>query len=364
MNIFAVNSSPRTGVASKTELMLDHLTAGMREAGAQVEVVNLREKTIRSCIGCFTCWSKTPGRCIHQDDMSRELFPKWLAADLVVYATPLYYHTQNGLMATFRERTLPAIHPFIDHDGNGKSYHELRRRPFSVAWLSVCGFSDESEFDALSYYLNRTRHKDIRLVAEIYRPASEGMSRPEHEKVAKEILDATRQAGRELVDSLAVSPETMARIRQPLTDPESYAQMANIFWKTCIDEGVSPREFQEKDLVPRPDSLENFMTFLRFHLNADAVRDETAILQFHFSGEVTESCHFVIRKNQVEAKSGSDPAPDLVIDTPFGTWMDIMTRKADGQQMFMEGKYKVQGDIELMIRLFQKEDPSSERERA
>jgi predicted lipid carrier protein YhbT len=33
-----------------------------------------------------------------------------------------------------------------------------------------------------------------------------------------------------------------------------------------------------------------------------------------------------------------------------------MTRKADGQQMFMEQKYTVSGDLELMIQLFQKEN--------
>jgi putative sterol carrier protein len=113
-------------------------------------------------------------------------------------------------------------------------------------------------------------------------------------------------------------------------------------------------------MVPRPDSLASFMTFLRLHLHSEAVGDETVILQFHFSGEVADTCHFVIRRDQVEAKSGTDPAPDLVIETPFGTWMDIMTRKADGQQMFMEGKYKVQGDIGLMIRLFQKDEQSGE----
>jgi len=57
----------------------------MRDAGAEVEIVNLRKKTIKSCIGCFTCWTKTPGKCIHKDDMTNELFPKWLKSDLVVY---------------------------------------------------------------------------------------------------------------------------------------------------------------------------------------------------------------------------------------------------------------------------------------
>lgn len=81
MKILALNSSPRTGGESLTELMLGHLTAGMTAAGAKVEIINLREKTIKNCIGCFTCWTKTPGKCLHKDDMSAELFPKWLASE-------------------------------------------------------------------------------------------------------------------------------------------------------------------------------------------------------------------------------------------------------------------------------------------
>jgi predicted lipid carrier protein YhbT len=41
-----------------------------------------------------------------------------------------------------------------------------------------------------------------------------------------------------------------------------------------------------------------------------------------------------------------------MIETPFELWMDIMCGKADGQQMFMQQKYKIAGDISLMIQLF------------
>ena len=124
MRILALNSSPRTGSQSKTEIMLNYLVEGMSDAGAKVEVVNLRDKKIRNCIGCFTCWTKTPGKCMHKDDMTTELFPKWLDADLVVYATPLYYHTMNGTMSTFRERTLPAAQPFFEQDDDGKTFQD------------------------------------------------------------------------------------------------------------------------------------------------------------------------------------------------------------------------------------------------
>ncbi len=71
-----------------------------------------------------------------------------------------------------------------------------------------------------------------------------------------------------------------------------------------------------------------------------------------------DSCYFIIEKGNVEAKKGIEENPDLTIKTPFDVWMDIMTGKADGQQMFMEQKYTVTGDIGLMIQLFKTEgDP-------
>ena len=73
MKVLALNSSPRGGGQSKTEIMLNSLVEGMRAAGAEVEVVDLRKKTIKNCAGCFSCWTKTPGTCIRKDDMTQEL---------------------------------------------------------------------------------------------------------------------------------------------------------------------------------------------------------------------------------------------------------------------------------------------------
>lgn len=354
MKILAINSSPRIGDQSITELMLNHLVEGMRDAGAEVEVVNLREKTIKNCIGCFTCWTKSPGKCIHKDEMTKDLFPKLLASDLVVYATPLYNHTMNGTMSTFRERLLPAVLPFFEQGEDRKTFHPLRNKVPAVVWLSVCGFPEESEFDVLSDYVNRTCHKDIKLVAEIYRSAAESMMSPLLQDKKNDILGATTQAGRELVRSMKISPETMARIRQPLVDSQLFAKMGNLIWKTCIAEGVTPKEFKEKNMVPRPDSLENFMFLLPFGLNTEVPGDRKVILQFKFSGDVEDSCYFTIEKGNINAKTGTWENPDLTIETPFHLWVDIMTSKADGQQMFMQQKYKVNGDISLMIQLFQR----------
>lgn len=149
MNVLALNSSPRGGGQSKTEWMLDRLVKGMRDAGARVEVIALRKKKINLCIGCFTCWTKTPGKCIHKDDMTEELFPKWLASDLVVYATPLYHFTMNVEMKAFVERTLPILQPFFEIKKD-RTRHPLRQKFPDAVWLSVAGFPEASIYDQLS----------------------------------------------------------------------------------------------------------------------------------------------------------------------------------------------------------------------
>ncbi|RPJ12867.1 MAG: hypothetical protein EHM30_12475, partial [Desulfobacteraceae bacterium] len=312
------------------------------------------EKKIKNCIGCFTCWTKTPGHCIHKDDITRELFHKWLVSDLVIYATPLYYHTMNASMAAFRERTLPAVQPFFEKSDDGKTFHPLRHKIPAAVWLSVCGFPEESEFDALSSYLNRTLHKSETLAAEIYRSGAETITHPLFKKQASDVLDATKQAGRELVESMKILPGTMARIRQSVADFEFFAEMGNLFWKTCIDEKVTPKEFEKKHMIPRPDSIETFMRIFPVGIDKSAAGNRKIVVQFAFSGEVEDSCCFIIEKGKVEAKKRTEENPDITIKTPFDMWMDIMTRKADGQQMFMEQKYTVTGDLGLMIQLFNK----------
>ncbi len=353
MKILSINSSPRTGGQSKTELMLNHLVQGMQETGAEVEVVNLREKKIKYCIGCFTCWTKTPGKCIHKDDMTKELFPKWLNSDLVVYATPLYHYTVNAEMKAFIERTLPVLEPFFEQHDN-RTVHPLRQTPPDAVVLSVAGFSEMSVFDQLSSYVNFLFGRHMRLKAEIYRPAAETLSRMEDKK--QEVLEAMIQAGRELVTSRKVSTETLNQIQQPVIDFPTFAQMGNLYWKTCIAEGVTPKEFQEKNMIPRPDSIESFMLVFPFGLNSEAIGERKIILQLDFSGEVDDSCYFVIERGKIETEKGSKENPDITIETPFDLWMDIITGKADGQQMFMEQKYTVKGDLPSMIQLFQKSD--------
>jgi putative sterol carrier protein len=355
MKILTVNSSPRTGAGSITELMLNQLVQGMQEAGAEVCGVNLREKTIRPCQGCFTCWTKTPGRCIQMDDMTREILPKLSTSDLLVYATPLYYHTMNAAMSIFRERMLPLSLPFMEKRGGKRVFLHRHKLPPEV-WLSVCAVSEISEFDALSNFLQTTQHPYTPIIAEIYRTSSEALRHPVFKQTLSDILEATIQAGGELVRSMKISPHTMARIRQPLTDPEILTILGNLTFKTCIAENVTLKEFFEKGKTPRPDSLEAFMAYSVLPFNGDAAGGKKVILQFRFSGEVEDACYFTFERGNIKATAGTSQTYDIAIDTPFELWMDIMTGKAEGREMFLQRKYRVEGDLSLLRELFQKKE--------
>ena len=231
----------------------------------------------------------------------------------------------------------------------------MRHKVPAVVILSVSGMPDKNHFSALSAHMKYLcASPGRRLLAEIYRPTAEAMTSPFLEEKVKDILDATAQAGRELVRSMIISSETMGRVTQPLVDPQFFAGIGNLMWKTCIAEGVIPKEFAEKKMIPRPDSLESFSFLFPLGINARAVGDRKVVLQFKFSGEVEGSCYFTIEKGTVGAQSGTWGSPDLTIEAPFALWIDIMTGKADGRQMLMEQKYRMSGDPSLMMQLFQK----------
>jgi len=348
MKVLALNSSPRIKGQSKTELMLSHLVAGMEKAGATVEVVHLRTRKIRNCVGCLTCWTKTPGRCIHRDEMSEELFPKFVEADLAVLATPLYHFTMNASMKAFIERTLPVLEPFI-HEKKGLSYHPLRFRHPAVVVLSVAGFPEMSVFDQLSNHMRFMYGKG--LFAEIYRPAAEAMVLSHHRKVRDDILSAVSVAGQELVKTMKIDPATMERITQPVGDKKVLLRAANIFWKACIREKMTPEEMRSKGAAVRPESIEDFALLMKMAFRPDASGGMRAVIQFHFTGEQTGSCYFSLSGDGIEESMGEAPSADLVVKAPFDAWMDVFTGKAHGQDVFERGGCEADGDLSLLARM-------------
>ncbi len=100
--ILVLSTSPRKGGNSDT--LADEFIRGAREAGHDVEKISLFDRDIQFCKGCLSC-QKTQ-RCIIQDDAAA-IVQRMCTADVLVFATPIYYYGMCGQMKTLLDRANP-----------------------------------------------------------------------------------------------------------------------------------------------------------------------------------------------------------------------------------------------------------------
>ena len=89
---------------SNSELLAKSFVDGAKDSGNEVKYISLKNKDIRFCIGCLAC-QKT-GHCVIKDDVA-DIMNSVLEADVVVWATPIYYYEMSGQMKTLIDRLNP-----------------------------------------------------------------------------------------------------------------------------------------------------------------------------------------------------------------------------------------------------------------
>ena len=97
--VVVISTSLRAG--SNSAALADEFAKGAKEAGNEVELVSLKDKKIDFCMGCLAC-QKT-GHCVIKDD-AIEIEGKVLHADVVAFASPIYYYGMSGQMKTLLDR--------------------------------------------------------------------------------------------------------------------------------------------------------------------------------------------------------------------------------------------------------------------
>jgi multimeric flavodoxin WrbA len=106
MKIIGVCGSPRKG---NTEWMLGKLFEELARGGAATEILLLRKMDMQMCRGCLACekgGKERQGDCVIKDGMAA-IYPRLLAADTIVLATPVYMGLLSGTMKNFMDRTNP-----------------------------------------------------------------------------------------------------------------------------------------------------------------------------------------------------------------------------------------------------------------
>lgn len=93
MKILVLNGSPRPN--GSTSQMVAAFKEGAREAGHQVDVVEVCKKKIGGCLACEHCHRVEHRVCVQKDDMF-EIYALLEEAEMLVLASPIYYHNISG----------------------------------------------------------------------------------------------------------------------------------------------------------------------------------------------------------------------------------------------------------------------------
>ncbi len=106
MKILGINGSPR-GSRSQTLRLVRAVLEGARDAGAEVELVDICKLNIEYCKGCLVCYER--GECVKKDDFAG-LYQKMLESDGIVFGSPNYINSVTAQTKTMLDRMGDAIH--------------------------------------------------------------------------------------------------------------------------------------------------------------------------------------------------------------------------------------------------------------
>ena len=193
MKFVAFNGSP-SGKASATGRIIEAFLAGARRAGVETDCYHLCEYNIEQCRGCFSCWFRSPGQCVLQDDMP-ELLRTYQTADVVCFGSPVYSWNMTALLKNFVDRLVPLKSPLLTRQ--------------------------DGHFDMAD-----TQKREQRSVLEIYRNCGKLLvsKQPSVQDTVHQYLTAVEQAGYEFAAMGAVSAETLALLDRPLMSTADYVK--------------------------------------------------------------------------------------------------------------------------------------------
>ena len=224
MKILVLNGSPKK--QSDTFRMTERFLKGLNAAGEhEVTVVNVIEKAIAPCKGCFGCWQQGEGHCLIGDDQNG-ILDLYRAADLIIWSFPLYCYGMPSHLKAVLDRTIPLMKMDMVQLSDGRVQH-VPLADFSKIHTLVlcgCGFPDwEGNFDALKMQCKQC-FGNLTMVCV---PETPMLNVPQAAVVADPLLDRFEAAGAEYARTLSLSPETVARLETPMIPKEVYVSIVN-----------------------------------------------------------------------------------------------------------------------------------------
>ena len=202
MKVLAFNGSPRRSRGT-TDMLMEAFIDGAKRSEAEIEKHHVIDLNINGCLSCFSCWWKTPGKCVHRDDMDW-ILPKIPEADILLLGTPIYGRNVTHYLQRLVERTFSFSLPEMQVE-DGVTTHPARIRRFpQLVLCATCGFPDLGNFDIVRALYPQAIH--------ILLPAAQMLFNEEGREFLADFLDNIKLTGRKM----AVGKEIPALLRESL----------------------------------------------------------------------------------------------------------------------------------------------------
>ncbi len=339
MHILVINGSPkgeRSNTYQLTRAFLEGIQA--KEANTEVRERMVSRLSIKSCLGCFACWNKTPGVCVHKDDMP-EILESMLWADTIIWSFPLYYFSVPGPMKNLIDRQLPLVTPFMADDSttSGSGSHDTRFDMSGKRYvlISTCGFySADKNYDSVlpmfDHFCGKGNYETIFCgQGELFRV-------PELRSRTGEYLQAVKSAGEEFACDEKISAETRQKLSELLFPREVFETMADASW------GI------EKSTGEKEDPSLSFTRQMAALYNKKHYDGKDRVLEICYT-DLGKTYQILLSKEGSQVLTDGSLTATTRIDTPWAVWGQISRGELSGSGALAKGLYSVSGDFDLMI---------------
>ncbi len=224
MKILVFKGSPKK--KSDTFRLTEAFLKGMNKNNEhEIKIIDVIEKNIAPCRGCFSCWKNKDGHCVIDDDQN-EILDIYTKVDLMIWSFPLYVYSMPSHLKAVVDRTIPLLQMKMVEDENGRVRH-VPLADFSklhTLVISGCGFPNwEGNFKSLREMCKVCFHGPDT----IFVPETPLINSPYTEELANRLLEKFEKAGEEYSASLSLSPQTLEELEKPMIPKAEYLRHVN-----------------------------------------------------------------------------------------------------------------------------------------
>ena len=213
MKVLVINGSAKKD-KGYTAKILDPFINGMKQAGAQVDLLYAKQLNVTPCTGDFDCWYENSGKC-YINDVMQQVYPKLRESDIFVLGIPVYTPIP-GAMQNFLNRLMPLLNPILRfRDGHTQIQFHDDVKIKKIALVSVCGWWELGNFDTVTRIVEEISQKaSVEFVGPVLRPHADILFG--NNDKADEVLKAIKEAGFYLVKDGRISKDLLKIVAQPL----------------------------------------------------------------------------------------------------------------------------------------------------